>query len=201
MEIRKRFPATTTLDKKTFLNDNRINAELYAFLQSLTYSVNKETILYKTDLPTQSIICQKSGIKSSKTLRIHLKYLIDQGYIIDKIDRYLFPNLEDFYQLIPLRTLQYLNDNVKENVIKIFIYLGQCYKMKPNYEFTNIELAEHIGIKIQHYSKGYDNINNNLDILRKIGLINYKTIYKNKKQIKVLTYFSFNIAETPSCEY
>lgn len=44
--------------------------------------------------------------------------------MIDKEDRYILPRKEDFYFLIPLKTLQYLNDNCKEHVIKIYVYLG-----------------------------------------------------------------------------
>jgi hypothetical protein len=36
IEERKRFPADTTLDNLTFLNDKKINGELYAYLQGLS---------------------------------------------------------------------------------------------------------------------------------------------------------------------
>ena len=50
--ITKRFPANTTLEESTFLNDKKINGELYAFLQSMSYAnEKKKTVVYKKDLP------------------------------------------------------------------------------------------------------------------------------------------------------
>ena len=51
--INKRFPADTTLKQETFLNNKKINAELYALL--MTYSLpddQKRTVVNKKDLPT-----------------------------------------------------------------------------------------------------------------------------------------------------
>lgn len=51
--INKRFPANTTLTQDTFLNDKKVDAELYAFLISLSYpDETKRTITRKIDLPT-----------------------------------------------------------------------------------------------------------------------------------------------------
>ena len=54
MNIQKRFPADTQIDKNqlTFLNDKKVNAELYAFFQSLSIPRDKETYVSKTDLHT-----------------------------------------------------------------------------------------------------------------------------------------------------
>lgn len=75
-------------------------------------------------MPIQSKMCQMLGIKSPKTLKTHLNYLIEQGYIIEEEDRYILPEMESIYFLIPLLTLRYINDNCKEHIIKIYIYLG-----------------------------------------------------------------------------
>ena len=72
---------------------------------------------------------------------------------------YLLPKKENIYFLIPLETLTYINDNCKEHVIKIYVYLGQRYKFAleqgRQYEFTSEELGEHIGIKVKNNSRGY----------------------------------------------
>ena len=112
----KRFPANVDMNILTFLNNKKINGELYAYLQSLSeYDViNKQYNIYKTYvlkkwLPIQSKMCQMLGIKSPKTLKTHLNYLIEQGYIIEEEDRYILPEMENIYFLIPLHTLRYIN--------------------------------------------------------------------------------------------
>ena len=92
----KRFPANTTLNELTFLNDKKINGELYALLQGLSeYRViDKEankylTFVQKDEIPKQTVMCEALGIKSPKTLRSHLNYLIEQGYVQDYQDRYV----------------------------------------------------------------------------------------------------------------
>lgn len=152
---------------------------------------DKETYVSKTDLPTQTEICKKIGIKSPKTYRTHLKYLIDQGYIIDNETEYYLPKKEDIYLLIPLETLQFLLDTLNEQVIKIYVYLGQRYKFKPNYTFTLKEIAQHIGLKIEHNPRAYEIINNCLTCLKNNGLIDYAEFYQEKTPYKRLTSFSF----------
>ena len=57
-EEKKRIPADTTLESLTFLNDKKINGELYAYLQELSEYVviNKEenkflTYVLKKNIP------------------------------------------------------------------------------------------------------------------------------------------------------
>lgn len=198
----KRFPADTTLDTLTFLNDKKINGELYAYLQGMSnYEViNKVenkfiTYVIKKNLPAQTKICQVLGIKSPKTLRNHLNYLIEHGYVIDEGDKYILPEMENIYFLIPLKTLQYLNDNCKEHVIKIYVYLGQKYKYALSkgryYEFTLEELGNHIGIKVKNNSRGYEVLNNALDLLQNSGLIQYNTFFDGQRQGKKIIGFSY----------
>ena len=53
--VNKRFPANTSLNEETFLNDKKVNAELYAFLIAYSYpDEQKRTITRKADLPTQA---------------------------------------------------------------------------------------------------------------------------------------------------
>lgn len=89
--IEKRFPADTALDVLTFLDDKKVDGELYACFQSLSIHDEKDTYVLKKDLPTQIKICNAIGIKSPKTLRAHLKYLIDQKLVEEQEDRYILP--------------------------------------------------------------------------------------------------------------
>lgn len=192
MTINKRFPANISLDITTFLNNKKIDGELYAYLQSLSYpNEKKETIVLKKNMPTQAIICNILGIKSPKTYRAHLNYLIEAGYVVDNKTEYYLPNQEEIFFLIPLETLKFLNDCLKEQVIKIYIYLGQRWKYKQNdYTFTLEEIAEHIGIKLGNNQRNYDIINNALICLVNNGLIDYVEYFENNKPRKRLTNFS-----------
>lgn len=107
--------------------------------------------------------------------------------------------MENIYFLIPLKTLQYLNDNCKEHVIKIYVYLGQRYKWTlekgKNYEFTLEELGNHIGIKVKNNSRGYEIINNALELLYNSGLINYCSYFDGIMQKKKMISFSYHYIE------
>lgn len=71
--IQKRFPANTDLKMEiSFLKDPKIDAELYAYLQSLSFPDEGETVVAKIDIPTQAKVAEKIGVKSTKTLRAHL---------------------------------------------------------------------------------------------------------------------------------
>ena len=204
----KRFPADTSLQIPTFLNNKKINGELYAILQGLSdYTViNKEanefqTYILKSKMPKQVELCEKLGIKSPKTLRQHLQYLVDQGYLIEGEGNiaYYLPEMEDIYFLIPIETLRYLNSNCKEHVIKIYVYLGQRYKMAlmngRQYEFTLEELGTHIGIGIKNHKDQYKIVNYALQLLYNSGLIEYKSFFNGQTQKKKLVKFSFEYTQ------
>ena len=129
------------------------------------------TIVLKESLPTQSAICKKLGIGDARTYKSHLKYLIESGYILEDEYKYVLPNKEDIYLLIPLETIQFMQDTLKEPVIKTYIYLGQKWKQKQGYEFSYEEIAQHIGIKLTGNSRGYQYIQNILTALSNNGLI------------------------------
>lgn len=101
--------------------------------------------------------------------------------------------------MIPLDTLQYLNDNCKEHIIKIYVYLGQRFKFaqKNNrfYEFSSEELGEHIGLSVKNHRAGYEVINNALRFLHNTGLIEYCEFYDGKMQRKRLVGFSFKVVD------
>lgn len=193
-EIKKRFPADTSLEKDTFLNNKKINGELYGLLKVYSYpDKDKITKVDKNTLPTQTELCKKLKIKSPKTYRTHLSYLIEKGYVQDKGDYYLLPNKESIYFDIPLETNKFLSDCMTEQLIKIYLYLGQRWKYKPNYSFTSEEIGEHIGISVVGHERQYDKIRNALLCLKNNGLIDYEEYYENQKPRKRLTSFSLNV--------
>jgi hypothetical protein len=113
------------------LRDKKIDGELYAYLQSISI-VDKEVLgqsyIEKINLGTQAQICEKLSnygkIFSTKTYRAHLKYLIEAGYVIETPTCLILPPKEDVYLSLPLETINYIQDTLKEPVIKTYIYLG-----------------------------------------------------------------------------
>lgn len=194
--MKKRFPADCRLEKelkqihsknfKTFLNDKKVDGELYAFFQSISksYTLDRklgmhETRVYKEDIPTVTKIIQKIGVKSRSTYYSHLSYLIEVGLITEYEDYYLLNNKEDFYLLIPLETLQTLLVGVSEYTIKTYIYLGTMWNWKKtNFVFTYKDIAEHIGIKIDNNTRRYDDIKRILLVLQKLELIDFEEFYE-----------------------
>lgn len=159
---------------------------------------NKEykNFVKKSKMPVQGEFCRKLNIKSPKTFRSHFNYLIEKGYIVDGGDKYILPEMENIYFLIPLNTIRYINDNCKEHVYKIYIYLGQRYKWAIEkgftYEFTLEELGEHIGLKVKNHTRGYEIVNNALLLLQNSGLIEYTSYFNSQSQKKKLIKFSFD---------
>ena len=134
-------------------------------------------------MPSQTKLVGKDGIlpySSPKTYRAHMKYLIDTGYVIEEKDRYILPNIEDIYLLLPLDTLQFILDVVTESVIKIYIYLGQRYKFKKDYVFTQEEIAQHLGVMLDGKPETRRQIKNGLIALQNHGLFEYETFYDGK---------------------
>ena len=177
MLIQKRFPADTTLKETTFLNDKKIDAELYALLQSYSESEDGVTFVNRWDLPKQTDICEILGIKSAKTYRAHLNYLIESGYVVDEESRYVLPRMEEIYLLLPLATIQFMKDVFKDQVIKTYIYLGQKWRNDSNREFTYNEIGSHVGIKLSGNARGYEQIRNILIALSNCGLISVSKEY------------------------
>lgn len=194
--IYKSFPSDTTLDLKTFLNDPKIDAELYAFLLSISMGRKDEvsgmgiTYIPKKEFPPNTKIAQKIH-KSARTVSRHLAYLTERGYFLEMEEEYLVINPENKFFHIPLDTLQYLLDTVKEEVLKIYIYLGVKDGFKHNeYVFTNKEICDHLGLNYQNNSTWVTNM---LDVLEKLGLIQVVSFYDEQRHpYKRLTYFSTN---------
>lgn len=197
--IEKRFPADVQKEL-TFLKDKKIDAELYAYLQSVSYPENGDTVVKKSNLGTQSQICEKMtnyGKKMSiKTYRAHLNYLIERGYVIEETDQFILPPKEDIYLSLPLDTINFIQDTLKEPVIKTYIYLGQRYKYKKNYIFTEKEVAEHLGMNVVGNGSVYNRIRNYLYALRNNGLIDFECIYVNQVPRLKLTGWSVEFRTT-----
>lgn len=97
--------------------------------------------------------------------------------MIEEEDRYILPNKEDIYLLIPLATIQFIRDTMREPVIKTYVYLGQKWKQKKGYEFSYEEIASHIGIKLAGNARGYQQITNILTALQNNELITISEPY------------------------
>lgn len=193
MKVNKSFPADRGLDIRTFLNDPKIDGELYAYLLGLSMGIDGQTVLMKKDLPNQSTIADFTSCKTRQTVAAHLNYLKTRGYIREEKDRYILLNPEKYYFNIPLETIQYLLATVKELVIKIYLYLGASNNINPgNYAFTLKELCEHLGVSYTSQN-GRTKIKCGLDILEKLELINYVVLYDKKKMPYMkLTKFSLS---------
>lgn len=198
-EIIKSFPTDPSMeyDKEgnlilTFLNDSKVDAELYAYLLSISLGIDKETRTYKKDmLSIKQISTEILQVKSRQTVYNHLNYLIEQDYITDKGDYYLINNKQSPFLKIPLDLVKYFCDNLKEAVLKVYLYLGQRYIYKPQeWEFSIKELCEHLGLNY-NVKRNREKISNTLSILSDVGLISYKVIKKdNLTFLMKLTNFS-----------
>lgn len=125
-KVLKRFPADVSLDDTTFLTNKKINAELYAYLQSFSYPdpVTHETKVYKKSLPSKKDIAEQVFSISRNTLSNHMKALEEAGFIVDEGDCYVLPSKEKIFFQINLNLLNFFINVVKEPVIKTYIYLG-----------------------------------------------------------------------------
>ena len=137
------------------------------------------------------------GLKSPTTLRAHLNYLIEVEYVIlDKEHkRYILPDREEIFLMLPLDTVQFLNDTVKNQVYKIYIYLGQRWKYKQNYTFTQEEIANHLGTTLVGNETVRRQIKNSLVALQNNGLIDFEQFYEGKIPKYRLTNWSVKYLE------
>lgn len=183
------FPADTTMKNRTFLNDPKIDAELYAYLQSISEidPESQEVRVYKKNMQKQSIIAtQILKCSSRNTVGNHLRYLIDHGYLIKKEDYYVLPMAEQIYFRIPQDTLIFLLHTMKVQVIKVYIYLGQRFKYKPGYVFTIKEVCEHTGVDYNHSSL---QITHCLEALEQLQFVKLARFHDGKTaQIRLLDF-------------
>lgn len=200
--IEKHFPADTSMEIETFLNNKKIDGRLYAYLQSKSIPIliqedgikKYETRVDKGELGTQTELCEVIKIKSPKTLRKYLKILIDTGYLEDRKEYYVLPRKEDIFFKIPLDTLRFIQNTIQEDVIKIYIYLGQRYSYALEngfkYSFTIREIAEHLGLSVTS-ENSYAFIKDGLDALMNNGLIEFVSYHEGKVPKLRLKNFSY----------
>lgn len=178
----KKFPSDTSMDYLTFLNDSKINGELYAFLLSKAVQLENEVRVYKDELPSQTEIGAILSEKplTRKTVSAHMKYLKDKELICDKGKYYLIFNPKPYVGLSE-EVVQFLVRTVKEQVTKTFIYLcaKQSWAKKRGipYNFTIKELCEHLGMS---YGRGRPVVTNYLAVLTNYNLVQLKKIYIGK---------------------
>lgn len=214
MSVEKHFPAQVHRGNdipkaelnKLFLYNKKVDALLYAYLQDLSTPVQFEderkpqTRVWKDQLPSQEQICKKVRIGSRVTLRTRLKALMDGGFIREEEQYYVLLNPEASFLPIPLETLKFLIDACSSDTIKIYIYLGQGYKMKKaeggKYIFTKDQLIEAIKIP-KTEGKQYQKIDNILDCLRNNELIKTEVTKNGKVRRLRLVEFNFSYRKNP----
>ena len=196
--IQKHFPADTSLQISTFLNNKSIDGRLYAYLQSKSFPIKVddeyETRVEKFDLGSQKTFCQAVKIKSPKTLRKYLSALITTGYLEDRGSYYVLPQRERMYLPIPLDTVRFLSNTIKEDVIKIYVYLGQRHKYAKSrgttYVFTIKEICQHLGLSTtSQNSRAF--VKDGLNVLAGCKLISFVCFYEGQIPRMRLTKFSY----------
>lgn len=145
-------------------------------------------------MPGYKELCSSLGISSVNTVKAHLKYLQQEGFVVDCEDFYVLPDKEKQYHFVPLELLKFMRDALSEKCIKVYLYLAQRVKIMPEYEFTLEELAKHIGTSTVHNQRGRDQVTNALKALRKLGLLDFEINKKGCAEInRVITKFEFDI--------
>ena len=188
----KRFPSDFSLEYSTFLNDKGINAEVYAIFLGLSKVLENDgekiTYVKRNDI-NKSKIAETLGI-SRPTLNKKIEYLADKGYLLEDANGYQIKVNENCYLDIPVETLWYLQDTLKAEVIKTYIYLGVRYNYKHDYQFTLEEIGSHCGISLtSNYTRNYAKLNNILAVLQDCGLIGFKKVQVGKEERKQMTFW------------
>ena len=62
----------------------------------------------------------------------------------------------------------------------MYIYLGQRWKYKHNYVFTQEEIAQHLGLKLAGNPRARRSIHNALDLLAAVHLISFENFFDGK---------------------
>lgn len=203
MEHEKHFPSDPTIyeDKLTFLTDKKVDARLYAYLIQQSFGGPKgvqETRVYKSRLPPLGDIGLAVGIKSRATVRDHLNYLIENDYITDKGEYYIMnTDKEGIYLRLGLDTIRFLNNTVRENIWKMYIYLGQRWKWKQNeFVFSLEDLAKHIGMRLSNNRVRYEALNDGLRLLEISGFIKVQN-FRDERGVPRKRLLSFRFAPAP----
>lgn len=196
-EIKEFFPAGLSMKEKTFLNDDKVNANLYGYLQ-IKSEINpkEEVIVKKYNLPTQAEICRSLGIKSPKTLRAHLNYLIQTGYVEDREDEYYLPTQESIIRIPSRIILKLINE---KHLLKVYIYLALKWQyFQKTCHFTLTEIEQNLGIYSSNCSNTNTIIKSNLEKLREYKIIDY---HLASPAPSILFYFDFCGNTTTNLSY
>ncbi len=174
-----------------FMDNKNFNDLIYAYLQAVSYREpsKKDRYVWKRDFIKKDV---------AKTLKINFRtfqrrfdYLVENGYVIIKDEIYELPKISEYNFYIPLDTLKYLIDTTNEDVIRMYVYLGQLKKCmgKESY-FTKSKLLILMGykttapdgVKASTNKRDWERINNILDMLEnKLELIECKKVYEPYK--------------------
>ena len=189
-EIKKRFPAYTNTCSQYFLNDKKLNGELYAvLLANSIVRVNEDTQQTTTYCPKEKInlsaLCKEQCFNCTRqTLANKLKYLETCGYIKSDSKGYTILMPEMAWKDIPLSTVRLLVTLFQAPVIKTYIYLGVRLNWKKQndcdyYDFSKKEIIEHCGIMMKRNREGYYAVTAILTTLADAELIKYHIVRKH----------------------
>lgn len=110
---------------------------------------------------------------SRQTLSKRVKELIKEGVIIENDDHYIIPKPEYYYD-IEAETARKIINTLKENAVKVYVYLlgwyNHCQASRSVYNFSYDHLCEVIGYSKQQ-SSNREQIGDIIDILERLGLV------------------------------
>lgn len=216
MSKRRRFPMEDNFMKgNKEISKSKPNDVLYGYLQMISNYRTEDKIrfVYKSEYSHVKVE-EHFGVDENgkplfprKNAERAMRVLVQYGYVREikisglrgnLVSAYALPyDVEKPFQYIETETLKYMLNTCNPNVIKMYIYLKHkyfCFKTK--FEFTDkMLLRECFGLSSNTNKKTNDELKNRLDILKKLGLIDwceFTVINRNGKPMpqKRLTYFS-----------
>lgn len=174
-----------------FMDNKNFNDLIYAYLQAVSYRDpnKKDRYVWKRDFIKKDVA--KTLKINFRTFQRRFNYLVENGYVIVKDEIYELPKISEYNFYIPLDTLKYLIDTTNEDVIRMYVYLGQLKKcMGKEAYFTKSKLLVLMGykttasdgVKASTNKRDWERINNILDMLEdKLKLIECKKVYEPYK--------------------
>lgn len=167
---------------------------LYAWLQVNSERDGEIRTIAKTKVKWQAIekdFTRKSSdgnedkIMSRKTIAKYFKYLENRGLVkLDDAQKfYYLPKIENSNaNLIELNTLMKMMNVFQKNSISIYIYLFNRYYAAGKQPFiaTIAQIKDYIGIATSTTSNNLI-IDDTLEILKRLGLLDYQLIYDKEK--------------------
>lgn len=206
MSEKRRFPV-----EERFMN-KKVSDMLYGYLQSISYIDSDVRFVYKSHYSPTAIQeyfgVNEKGEYNFQRLAITraMRVLIQYGYVREMkvqglqgnfVRAYELPyNEKQIFQYIPLETLKYLLDACNPNVIKLYVYFLNGFNNFGNeFEFTDKRLlSDCFGVKSSTNKRTNDSLKNRMDILKRLGLIDWCEYVKtyNGKKIKTKRLLNVN---------